>query len=280
MESKLLTRKKKANCIFLLLLLGLLLFRFPFEILLALNKIPIPKMMGVYIYEDGTYLIIAILMILKRDSLSDYNLGFCSLIIFMISPVAELFSEYLEMKYASIGTVQSDLWFRIVISVCLLIVLLLYRPRLRKRSVKEILLWFLIAVVVGIFFGVLAGKISSLQGGGRFPYRPSVLIIISSFFIQLGNAAAMEEPLFRGFLWGFLKKLHWKDYWIWLFQAALFWLGHIYYLGVYNYSFWIIVPLGGLILGLVAWRSRSIGTSMIVHGLSNSIADIVAHFTW
>jgi len=127
MESKLLTRKKKANCIFLLLLLGLLFFRFPFEILLALNKIPIPKMMGVYIYEDGTYLIIAILMILKRDSLSDYNLGFCSLIIFMISPVAELFSEYLEMKYASIGTVQSDLWFRIVISVCLLIVLLLYR---------------------------------------------------------------------------------------------------------------------------------------------------------
>lgn len=275
MVSKLLPKNKKANCIFLLLLLGLVLLRFPLEISLEFNKIPISKELGAYIFEDATYLITAILIILKRDSLSDYHIGFYTITIFMIAPVAELLSEYLEFN-----TVQPDLWFRIGISICFLIVLFFYRPKLRKRSVKNALLWLLIAVIVGICLGVFFGKILNIQGGGISDYRPSVLIITRSFFIQLGNAATIEEPLFRGFLWGLLKKLNWKDYWIWLFQAVLFWLGHIFDLGVLNYSFWIIVPLGALILGLVAWRSRSIGTSMIVHGLSNSFANILAHVTW
>lgn len=275
MERKLLTKNKKANYIFLLLLLVLLLLRFPLEISLEFNKIPIPKDLGIYIFEDGTYLITAILIILKRDSLSDYHIGFYTIIIFMIAPVAELFAECLE-----INTVQPDLWFRVLVSVCLLILLLFYRPKLRKRSVKEALLWSLIAVVAGICLGGFSGKILSFQGGGIFTYRPSALIIINSFFIQLGNAAVIEEPLFRGFLWGFLKKLNWKDCWIWLFQAVLFWLGHIFDLGVLNYSFFVIVPLGALIFGLIAWRSRSIGASMIVHGLSNSLANILAHAAW
>lgn len=268
MDNNLLAQNKKENYIFLLLLLGLLLLRFPFEIAFCLNKIPIPKIMGSYIYEDGTYLITAILMILKHNSLSDYNIGFCSLIIFMVAPFAELLSYYM------MNAPLSDVWFRIGISVCLLTVLLFYRPKLRKRSIKEILLWCLIAVGVGICLGVFFGKMSNLQSGGGI-YHPSIFTITQSFFIQLSNAAVIEEPLFRGFLWGFLKKMRWKEHWIWLFQAALFWLGHIFYLGVYNYSFWVSVPLGALILGLIAWRSRSIGTSMIVHGLSNALANFI-----
>lgn len=274
MENQLTTPNRKVNTIFLLLLLGLLLLRFPYLISVG-YKDQISKIMGSYVYDGCTYLITALLIILKRDSLSDYNISLFSLIVFITAPVAGFLSEYLGMH-----TVQPDLWFRIGISICLLIALLIYRPKLPKRSVKKTVFWLLIAVVVGICGGIVFGKISGFQSTARFPYRPSALIIISSFFIQLGNAAAMEEPLFRGFLWGFLRKLHWKDTWIWLFQAALFWLGHIYYLGVSNYSFWIIIPLSALILGLVAWRSRSIGTSMIVHGLINSITDIVGHFTW
>jgi hypothetical protein len=30
----------------------------------------------------------------------------------------------------------------------------------------------------------------------------------------------------------------------------------------------------------LVWRSRSISTSMIAHGLINSVGDMVAHFTW
>lgn len=275
MENATLPQSKRVKVIFFSLMLGLLLLRFPFIISLVYGIIPIPKEIGTYIFYGGTYLMAAIMIFLKRDSLADYNIGLASLVIFMISPFVQLPCQYFAME-----TIQPDLWVRLAASVGLFMALLITRPKLRKRSFKELLLWLIVAIVVGIGIGVLTGTISSLQTITRSPEHPSALLVINLFFIQLGNAAAMEEPLFRGFLWGFLKQLHWKDCWIWLFQAALFWLGHIYYLGVANMSFWIIVPLGALILGLVVWRSKSIGTSMIVHGLFNSISDIVAHFTW
>jgi membrane protease YdiL (CAAX protease family) len=119
-----------------------------------------------------------------------------------------------------------------------------------------------------------------LQGNANSGMHPTISLLMSLFFIQLGNAAAIEEPLFRGFLWGFLKSHHWNEYLIWLFQAALFSLGHIYYFGVNNFSFFVIVPFSALLFGLCAWRSRSIGTSMVVHGFYNSVIDVVSHMAW
>lgn len=243
------------------------------------NKIPMSISVAHDIYYNGTYLITAALIILKRDSLSDYNIDLFSLFILIITPVAEILSGYLLTKAAITGTIQPSS-FKIIISIFLLLTLLIARPKLRKKGIKETLLWLLIAVIAGLCAGVLMGIVSSIQGEGRNPNHPSVYYFLGSFIIQLSNAAVTTEPLFRGFLWGLLKKMNWKDSQICLFQAALFILAHIYYLGKYNYSFFIIVPIAALILGLLVWRSKSIGTSMITHGLINSVADNVAHFTW
>ncbi|HBM74245.1 MAG TPA: hypothetical protein DD429_01645 [Clostridiaceae bacterium] len=272
-------QNKRMNYIFLLLLLGLLFLRFPFLILLEFYKIPIAKTEGINIFQCGTYLIAAILIFLKRNSLLDYHIGFYSLLIFILTPVLKPVSKYLLLFTGVSSLKESISWFQIVTSICLFIALLIYRPKLRKRSIKEILFWLLISVAVGICSGIIIGSILTLQEK-RSLNHASISLFINMFFIQLGNAAVMEEPLFRGFLWGFLRNIHWKDYWIWLMQAALFMLGHIYYLGIHNYSFWITVPFGALVLGLIAWRSRSIGTSMIVHGLINSVSDILVHTTW
>jgi len=181
----------------------------------------------------------------------------------MIAPFAKLIIEFLSTKKVSM--VEANVWYEILISICLLVVLLSYRPKLRKRSVNEIIIWLTIAVVVGICSGVLTGNILSIQVSERSPYHPTIPFILELLFIQLGNAAVIEEPLLRGFLWGFLLSKHWKVHWIWLIQAGLFMLAHIYYLGTFNYSLFIIVPFSGLVFGLLVWRSKSIGTSMIAH---------------
>ncbi|SMC48380.1 CPBP family intramembrane glutamic endopeptidase [Papillibacter cinnamivorans] len=276
MKGKVLVQSKKRDSVFLLLLLGLFILRFPFLISVSYGVIPIPKDMGNIIFGNVTYLITAVLILIMRDSLSKYNIGFYSLAVFLAAP----FFKLLSIRYTAMFSLLPYPWFQIAVSICLFILLLIFHPKLRKRSSKEILFWLLIAVAAGICGGVIMGNIASLQGSGRLAYRPSFCYVIYAFFVQLSNAAVMEEPLFRGFLWGYLKNAHCKETWIWAFQAALFMIGHVYYLGVYNYSFWIIVPVSALILGLLAWRSRSIGTSMIAHGLINSIADAVAHFTW
>lgn len=276
MESNSMAKAK--NWIFPVLLLGLLILRFPFLILANYKITPVSVELVNPIFSVGTYFLTAILIFLMRNSLSNYNMGLGAVILFLAAPFAALWGE--AVSYKSLSYVQQDLWFRIGISICLLIALMIARPKLRKRSAKQLLLWIFIAIILGIVTGVILGQIGSLQTKERSPAHPTIVTFVTAFSIQLGNAAAMEEPLFRGFLWGLLRKLHWHDPWIWIFQAALFWLGHIYYLGVFNYSFFIIVPVSAFILGFAAWRSKSIGTSMIVHSLINSLGDIVSHYTW
>jgi len=55
-------------------------------------------------------------------------------------------------------------------------------------------------------------------------------------------------------------------------------MAHLYYLGKYPLSFWVIVPLSGLLFGLLAWGSRSIATSMLGHGLVNGVGQMVAFY--
>jgi membrane protease YdiL (CAAX protease family) len=65
------------------------------------------------------------------------------------------------------------------------------------------------------------------------------------------------------------------------FQALLFIIGHLYHLYSGNlYSFFIIVPIGGLLFGFIAYRSKSIGNSMIRHGLLNALSVIIAFRGW
>jgi membrane protease YdiL (CAAX protease family) len=80
-----------------------------------------------------------------------------------------------------------------------------------------------------------------------------------------------EEPLFRAFLWGYLYKAGWKPVWIWLLQAGLFMLGHIYYITTYPISFWLIVPTGALVLGALVWRSKTISSSLAAHATMNAL---------
>lgn len=130
-------QSKRNNYISLLLLLGLLFLRFPFLLLLVYHKLPITKTEGINIYENCTYLITTILILLKRDSLSDYHINFYSLLIFILAPVLEPVSEYLLHPFTGIPFLKEKIpWFQIVISICLFISLLIYRPKLRKRSIN------------------------------------------------------------------------------------------------------------------------------------------------
>ena len=276
MKSQESSKNRNGNAVSLLLLLGLIILRFPFWITVHYKIMFVSSGLVDFIFYGLTYFFTALLIFLKRGSLADYNMGFGAVMIFMAAPCTAILGE--AATYKSIVRVQPDLWFRASVSICLFIALTIYHPKLRKKSISQIVFWSLAAVIVGICTGPFEGIILGFQTSVRISSHPTIGIILYSFFIQLGNAAAIEEPLFRGFLWGLLKKLHWHEWWIWLFQAALFWLGHIYYFGTLNYSFFILVPITALILGLIVWRSRSIGTSMIVHGLINSLGDVLAHY--
>ena len=141
--------------------------------------------------------------------------------------------------------------------------------------------WFGIGILAGIGKALLFGYLAALRTDPDLAnYSPilfnALLPVLPLFLYQLGMAAVTEEPLFRGFLWGHLRKAGWREWWILLFQAFLFMLGHIYYLPQLPISFWVIVPVGGLVQGILVWKSRTIASSMAAHGLSNVLTTTVA----
>jgi membrane protease YdiL (CAAX protease family) len=237
------------------------------------------------VFEIGTYLLVSVLLVWESQSLQDYHIN--NLAIWMV-----ILFKPLETIYLSLWKeLNSPLAFpkipSLVIWLTTLGLLVYFRPRLFQRGTirRGDLKWLLLGGVAGLGVVLFMCYPMSFQISG-LPSSIAVLPILMNGFVnipyQVGYAAVSEEPVFRGFLWGYLQKMGWRDVWIWLFQAGLFWLGHLFYINSAPISFWLLIPLGGLVLGWLAWRSRSIATSMAAHGvmngLSQSMALLVASF--
>lgn len=169
-------------------------------------------------------------------------------------------------------------------------ILFIRRPAVSGPD-KKSWLWLGAGILTGMIMGIIAAYIFSHYQTPNLANRESISVILASPeliikylsliillpVIQMVLAGALEEPLFRGFLWGALRRSRWKDGWICLFQASLFCLGHIYYIPLKLYWSFALTFIGAVVFGILAWRSRSIATSIAAHGFDNGWADIFSH---
>jgi len=100
-------------------------------------------------------------------------------------------------------------------------------------------------------------------------YLQIIFLPIIQFFV----AATAEEPLFRGLLWGYLKRLGRSDWVILVVQALLFFVCHAYYARPGLYANWGSTLFMGFVFGIAAWKTRSILPSMIAHALVNGLTQ-------
>jgi membrane protease YdiL (CAAX protease family) len=160
------------------------------------------------------------------------------------------------------------------ISILLILSLILGKYKFPKIHLN-IIVWLIIGFISGIFTVLLIGYPGSLGiERSLLPYSFQQFISSLSpqlFFYQAGYAAVSEEPLFRGFLWGYLRKIRISNFKILLIQAFLFMVGHIYRIKTDPISLFIVVPIGAIILGILAWRSKTISTSIVTHATVNAI---------
>ena len=267
--------KRVLNCIFILAFVGLLILRFPLLILPKFITIGISGEMVTLLFQDGTYVLTALMILLVKDRLANYKFNLLALVIFIMAPLLNAFVNIAFGKRLFYNNIQYSK-FQIAVSIILCIVLIASHAKVHKEGWLYYVKWILASVVIGVLLGIAIGLIYS-HFQTRSQSHASGLLVIFCFATQLANAAALEEPIFRGFLWGCLESKGWKQVWIWLLQAVLFCAGHAYYLPE-NPVFFVGTFVTALIFGLLVWKSRSVGTSMIVHGFGNSIADIVMHY--
>ena len=104
---------------------------------------------------------------------------------------------------------------------------------------------------------------------------PAAFVVVFIAAIpELTHSAIPEEIIFRGFLWGYLQKFGWRNWWIWLFQAFMFWIAHLNLLDR-AYSFVVVTPIMALIFGVLVWRTKKIDASINCHAIFNSMGNIV-----
>lgn len=260
--------------VFLLVLLGLLILRIPF--LAGMRFFNIQWVWTDIIFDIGTYLLTTFLIWWELDNLADYHIDTLAVIIIILfKPIQTLvlkfwgFNEHL-LTFPSISSL-------IMWSIAIVFAIGVWLKRSKLPRIKSVGLgWLVIGAAAGFLTTIVLSYPMSFQvpASSSLPPTPAFRSVLidnpSSFVYQIGIAAVTEEPLFRGFLWGFLKKQNWREHWIWLFQAGLFTLGHIYYINAHPISFWIIVPVCALVLGWLVWRSRTIAASMVAHGMMNA----------
>jgi membrane protease YdiL (CAAX protease family) len=266
---------KTHRLVSLTLLAGLLFLRLP----MLAGVIYLVKTVPAWLpptFEITTYLLTALLLWWEKDRLATFHIDRLAItIIILFKPIQTLilplwgFNEnvlaFPKIPSLAIWVIAGSLAIAFRMSPSKL-------PEIRAPHVR----WFGAGTLSGVVIAILLAYPMSLQIdrsdlNARPELLPILIMVVQSFIYQLGYAAVTEEPLFRGFLWGYLRERGWKELWVWFFQAGLFALGHIYYVNTAPISFWLIVPTRALVFGLMAWRSRSIATSMATHGAVNAL---------
>lgn len=261
----------------LLLILALLAVRILFSGLVRLIALPERPQWVSEVYSAATYLLTAAFILRRRSQLSEFHITGCAFAMFLAAPVVSpllqrLLGEPLLRSPVNWSWRMVLDWPTIAVSIVLTLIFVWKSSEFRLG--RDRLSGILLGLGVGLVFG-LVPELVPIGGGSAWPLaRRHVLsgdVVVTMLVSQLATAAAMEEPLFRGILWGYLRRRGWHWARILIAQAVLFWIGHIYHLVQHPTHFWLWVPLAGIVFGLVAWRTRSVAASMVTHSLANSI---------
>jgi membrane protease YdiL (CAAX protease family) len=246
---------KKHSAVSFLLLAGLLFLRFPFLIgaqMLLPEQPTLPRTMFLFVFIVGTYLLAAVLMWWEREHLREFWIDLAVGITFLCQlfcfPIGIGLFRAMRRHQARFPFPPANLW-------------------------RWALLGGILAIACNIF--IVSLGIAPRQPGA---VSASFGFLIPAILLQMTMAGVFEEPLFRGFLWGYLRRAGWKDVWIWPFQAFLFTLAHVYYLQTEAVGPWFLrIMLPALLIGFIAWRAKSIFASMVTHGFFNATGDILLH---
>ncbi len=247
--------RKRHLRISLLLLSGLLFLRLPFLTTAGLlfSNDYLLRAVAFLIFIVCTYLLTAILIWWEREQLKEFWIDLASAITFLC-----------QMYCFPIG-------------------IGLFLAMLKKRAkfppvLNGVWRWLLVGAILALVCNIFTSSTGLEPSDSRSGEPATFMFLIPAILIQMTNAAVFEEPLFRGFLWGYLRRWRWPNILIWLFQAGLFTLGHAYYLKDEAFFPWLVrMMLPSLILGLIAWRAQSIFASMVTHGVFNASGDMLLH---
>lgn len=219
-----------------------------------------------YAYSTVMYLIVSVLICVEIKRLEEFNIDKFTIITLI------LFS-FLRRRLVIVG----EGYFLILIGlagISMIVALITNKPKLLRTNLR----WTLFGIMIG---GITLFPIAQLELFLRHTWLANPLLrnnlaltAISDLLKQLSFTSLPEEILFRGFIWGYLRREGWEENKIIWIQGVLFWLIHIGRLAT-PFTFFFAIPILTLISSQLTKRSKQVFPAILSHTIINSVSAIL-----
>lgn len=216
-----------------------------------------------YLYNGVAYILTAVIVWLNRHRLATINIDRSFVVALIVGGVLYSFQETPYNIGALVGITAGLFYWGFINNQ------FVYKnpAPYPKGTVLLILLSILLALApVGIFQPTFKTALS---------FQSFSVTLMGALQIGL-MLNAFEEVIFRGALWAYLRSLGLSEQIAFSVQAVLFWIAHHRdRLDGGEYFFWIAVPCMAILLGILAWRSKSLTPSLAAHFLFNFTSQLL-----
>jgi membrane protease YdiL (CAAX protease family) len=219
-----------------------------------------------YTYIVIIYLVIALLIWLERKNLDDFNLDRLALLILILSSI---FRRRLG--------VENEGYFLLIIGAAGLLVFIsaiLNWSKIPQTNFRWLAIGLFVACLslIPITF-IESFRLQTIQSNDPESHGMFWDMMRRAIY-ELSFVAPIEEILFRGFVWGYLRKLNWEVNKIFWVQGALFWFLHISRISS-PLTFFVSIPISTYILSELTRRSHQISPSIISHLIINTVVSVL-----
>ncbi len=216
-----------------------------------------------YVISATACLIVAILIYVEIRHLEEFNIDKFTVITFILFSLPRLvfWNGFL-------------LILTVITCIIPIIAFIFKKPKIMKTNLR----WALVGIAAGIIAVVLITQVELLMRKEWLPphilQNSLAITAIIHILQELSVTSISEEILFRGFIWGYLKREGWgEDKAIWA-QGVVFWLVHFGKL-VTPFTFFLSLPVLIIISCYVTKRSKQVFPAILSHTIINSVSAIL-----
>jgi membrane protease YdiL (CAAX protease family) len=224
-----------------------------------------------YVYITTSYVVIAVLIWSEIKQLHEYHLEKFTLFLF-------IFSSLVRRRLG----INGEVYFLLIIALSglsVIVVMLLNRTCIPKNKIR----WALAGAFWGCVLLILTVLCESFQWkiwiDKTLISDNIALIILRQVVFNYSFGVIVEEMIYRGFLWGYLRKIGWEEKKIIWGQGILFWLSHLYRIRT-PITFFLTIPLLTFVSSKLVQRSRQVFPSILSHLITNTMAPILLNIFW
>jgi membrane protease YdiL (CAAX protease family) len=206
----------------------------------------------------GIYLLLFVLIFDQKEELERSNIDNLSLFLLLLFPPFSF--------YSGISSIVRDLIYFSIFVIGITGYVIVKRnknTKIAKFSIKQII-HFLLGLTIGLGIALVKIYMNHSVLVDLAKLNPSKYIF--SLFLSL--TTNNEEFIFRGLLWGYLRKLGIKDGWIIIFSSVLWTLIHVN--SYNNFPELINLMINGIVFGWLVKKTKSIVSSVGAHAGYNS----------